>query len=230
MLNNTELVDPLTEAPKYDLVIPAVQDVYRRLFAVTIGQRLDIFQTPAEPLNVNGTMIVQETRIFLDDTAYIITLAILSFNILILIILYIKERKPFLPRFPSTIASLMAYVAASRFVRDNNNSSSSDNQRGRYMEIIGSEDTKIEEKSRIRVRTASASSSTTQTHKHLRQTYSFGRFLGVDGKTHIGIEVDPFVMPINDDGTLKKKGNGIDMFLKKSWSRRNTDEETGNFI
>lgn len=228
MLNSTELVDPLTKAPKYDLVIPAVQDVYRRIFAVTIGQRLDIFQTPSEPLSVNGTMIVQETRIFLDDTAYIITLAILSFNILVLIILYIKERKPFLPRFPSTIASLMAYVAASRFIRDN--SSNSNDQRGRYMERMGSYDTKIGEKSRIRVRTASAASSTTQAHKHLRQTYSFGRFLGVDGKTHIGIDADPFVMPINEDGTLKKKGNGIDMFLKKSWSRRNTDERTGNFI
>lgn len=174
-------------------------------------------------------MIVQETRIFLDDTAYIITLAILSFNILILIILYIKERKPFLPRFPSTIASLMAYVAASRFVRDRNNNSNN-SQRGRYMERMGSDDTKFGEKSRIRVRTASAASSTTQAHKHLRQTYSFGRFLGVDGKTHIGIEVDPFVMPINDDGTLKKKGNGLEMFLKKSWSRRNMDERSGNFI
>lgn len=228
MLNSTELIDPLTKAPKYDLVIPAVQDVYRRIFAVTIGQRLDIFQTPSEPLSVNGTMIVQETRIFLDDTAYIITLAILSFNILVLVILYIKERKPFLPRFPSTIASLMAYVAASRFIRDS--SSNNNNQRGRYMERMGSDDTKTGEKSRIRVRTASAASSTNQAHKHLRQTYSFGRFLGVDGKTHIGIEADPFVMPINADGTLKKNGNGIDMFLKKSWSRRKTDERIGNFI
>lgn len=206
-----------------------MQDVYRRLFAVTIGQRLDIFQAPVEPLDVNGTMIVQETRIFLDDTAYIITLAILSFNILILIILFIKERKPFLPRFPSTIASLMAYVAASRFVRDTNNNSSN-SQRGRYVKRMGSDDTKLGEKSKIRVRTVSAASSTTHAHKHLRQTYSFGRFLGVDGKTHIGIEVDPFVMPINDDGTLKTKGNGIDKFLKKSWSRRNTDERTGNFL
>jgi hypothetical protein len=182
-LNSTELVDPGHEVPSPDIVIPAVEDIYQRLFAILVAQNIDLFQAPANPTPVSGVMMVEETRIFMNQAAFIISILIMGLNILVLAVLYIRERSPFLPRLPSTIGSLIAYVAASRLAREYGN----DNKD--YIDVNG------EQRAIIR--------------KQLRPTYSFGSYLGVDGKTHVGIELDPFVMPIRDDAMVQHKGSGL---------------------
>lgn len=47
----------------------------------------------------------------------------------------------------------------------------------------------------------------------MKDTYSFGRYLGVDSKPHIGIELDPLVVPVDQkslrgNGTVEKSGSG----------------------
>ena len=70
---------------------------------------------------------------------------------------------------PTTIASQIAFFAASHALEDLKGTSAMTTQgRNRYVESLGSR-------------------------------YGFGRFLGTDGKTHVGIEREPFVQPLKKE-------------------------------
>ncbi|KAK3955376.1 hypothetical protein QBC32DRAFT_205489 [Pseudoneurospora amorphoporcata] len=185
-LNSTDLVDPQKEVPDVEALIPAVQDLYQRLFAVLLGQNLPMFEsvdTANGDAVVAGVRLGTETRIFLDDNAFIISVVILSLNVVVLTAVYWRRKKSYLPRFPSTIGSLIGYVAASRAVR----------QYGEDYDVKTST-----------YRTMSSFKSFSQ------PTYSFGRYIGVDGNLHLGIEMDPFVVTI--DETMREE--------RKRWYKR----------
>lgn len=174
MLNSTSLVDPRQDLPTGTETITAVQDLYKRLFSAALGLNLNgIFKASSQPIQMPGVMVVPETRIFMDNVAFIITIVILGLNVLVTTILYVQERKPFLPRLPSTIGSLAGYVAASQAVRE-------------YREP--------EEQDAM----GSARNPGQQAH-----LYGFGKYLGLDGKEHIGVEMDPFVDPADAGGRLR---------------------------
>jgi hypothetical protein len=168
MLNSTELVDPNRPLPTAKETIPVVQDLYQRLFSVALGLNMRVFKTAAEPVQLHGTVVVPETRIFMDETAFIITIVILALNVVVATVLYVQEGRPFLPRLPSTIGSLAAYVAASRAVR----------------EYVGPEGERLEKR----------------LYNGDERTYGFGRFIGVDGQEHVGVEMDSYVQPAEGGG------------------------------
>lgn len=152
--------------------IPVVEDLYQRLFSLALGLNVaGVFKSSETPMQLEGTMTVAETRIFMNDTASIVTIAILCLNVVVVTVLYVQESSPFLPRLPLTIGSLLAYVAASRAVRKYQGPDERDGRA--YGE-----------------RAAEA-------------TYSFGKFVGVDGKEHAGVEADPFVSPADAGGMLR---------------------------
>jgi hypothetical protein len=179
MSNGTSLVDPQQPLPDMNWTIPAVKGLYQRLFSAALGLNMDmIFKAAKQPIQLEGWKVVQETRIFMDDAAFIITIVILALNITIATILYVQESQPFLPRLPSSLGSLLAYGAASRAVR-------------RYLadvdEVGGG-----------------------RPQRHGGETYSFGEYVGLDGRAHVGVELDPFVNPV------EKKGlSGLVRFRKK---------------
>ncbi|KAK3327713.1 hypothetical protein B0T19DRAFT_171893 [Cercophora scortea] len=191
-LNTTDLVDPSRGVPQAEAMVPVAQDLYRRLFAILVGQNLDMFQPAAAAVadHVPGVSVVTETRIFMDQTAFLASVVILCVDAAVLMMVYLRDRKAFLPRLPSTLGSLIAYVAASRAVRAYGEES------GRLGGDGGGRE------------------------KSWRQTYSFGRYIGVDGHVHIGIEEDPFVVPV-DDAMVRKRVDDASGSLKGgSWFRR----------
>ncbi|KAK1778237.1 hypothetical protein QBC45DRAFT_168921 [Copromyces sp. CBS 386.78] len=185
-LQSTDLVDPAKELPKPEAVAPAVADLYQRLFAIMLGKNLDLFPETVGQANVSGIVVVTETRIFLDDMAYLLSVVILCLIAAVLIWVYLAQSVAYLPRLPSTLGSVIAYAAASRAVRE-------------YGADVG-----LDGESWPR--------------KALKTTYSFGRYLGVDGKFHIGIEMDPFVAPI--DGTTLNRTSTV-----KSWFQKKDEKE-----
>ncbi|KAK3378246.1 hypothetical protein B0H63DRAFT_418148 [Podospora didyma] len=186
---NTDLVDPAKDIPSYDLVIPAAQDLYKSLFAILLGQNLDLFEL-SNLITFPGVVTERETRIFLDETSLIVTIGILCLTAVVLVALYVRERRAFLPRLPSTIASVIAYVAAGRATREYARQENGKGKTDKPTELL----------------------------RTYRQTYSFGRYIGVDGKLHVGIEVDPLVMPV--DGTmLQKKQTGLGLVKRTPWFR-----------
>lgn len=151
---HANLLDP-TFTPNTTALIPAIETVYRQVFALTIGNNQFLLDTYPEPVTIPGVRHSTETRIFMDTTALAISLAVLGVNILVATALYGLAIKHFLPRMPTTIGSILAYLAPSRVVREYSGPGS-----------LGS------------------------------ATFSFGRYVGEDGRAHVGIELDPFVVPV----------------------------------
>ncbi|TDZ19589.1 hypothetical protein Cob_v007900 [Colletotrichum orbiculare MAFF 240422] len=150
------ILDPLT-VPNTTELAPAVGAIYRQLWAIFVSLNPQFFETHTAPvvLDGGGTERHTETRIFMDPTALVISLAVLGLNIAVAVVLYAGSIKHFLPRMPTTIGSILAYVAPSRAVREYDGPGS----------------------------LASA-------------TFSFGRFVGDDGRAHVGVELYPYVIPV----------------------------------
>lgn len=180
--NSAAFVDPTKDVPDSNIIVPIVEDVYRRLFSTLLGLELSIFKQQSEPVLFEGTVTTPDTRIFMDETAFIISIAILGLNIIFASILYFRERNFYLPRMPSTIASIIAYVAASRAVRE-------------YDMVEADQGS--------------------NRNQRTRTTYSFGRYIGVDGRSHVGIEIDPLVVPLDQRPTT-----GSDRISSDTWFRR----------
>jgi hypothetical protein len=190
-LNSTALVDATKPVPDPDFAIPHVSEIYRRLFSSLIGLDFTIFRPRSEPVPLEGTLTAPETRIFVDDVAFIITITILVLNVIVTTTLYVQEREAFLPRLPSTIGSMAAYVAASRAVRQ-------------YQRPTKDQ----------RDQTGNGEATA------LEPTYTFGKYFGVDGRWHVGIEADPFVKPLILSD-LKRRDSWFGGVLSRgSWLRR----------
>lgn len=165
--NSTALIDPSAPVPEIASIKTTVEMLYQRIGAALLGANRDIFvdaQTDTTP-TISAVMVTSETRIFMDDTAYLISMTILGIYVVAVALFYLRQRSTLLPRMPSTIGSTIAYVAASRAVR---------------------------------VYRGPPSTSTLKTKSGKGapgETYSFGRYTGLDGKVHFGIELDPYVVP-----------------------------------
>ncbi|KAL5608997.1 hypothetical protein FOVSG1_003678 [Fusarium oxysporum f. sp. vasinfectum] len=150
-------LDPKSPTPDSKDLIPVVSDIYRRVFAIFLGLNDHIFENNDEGEAVAAVRHTKETRIFMEDASFIITMTILALNTVVAGLFYFKTVAFVLPRMPTTLGAVVAYFAPSRLAT-------------------------------VAYRDAPGRSS---------RTISFGRYIGVDGKVHVGIEADPHVVPID---------------------------------
>ncbi|KAH8171661.1 hypothetical protein LIA77_08428 [Sarocladium implicatum] len=149
--NSTATVNPTESLPDAKKLVKPIERIYQQLFVSMLSFNPGVF-ADAEPTDTIETVAhSEETRILMNETAFIITMTILGINLVATVLFYGKTSSLALPRLPTTIGSVIAYIAPSRLV------------------LEGKAD---------------------------NATYSFGRYLGHDGKPHVGIEQDPFVVPI----------------------------------
>ncbi|KAL6897586.1 hypothetical protein GGI43DRAFT_97388 [Trichoderma evansii] len=170
-LNSRDFLDPEKPPPDPNDLIPTIEKLYSQLFVTVLSLNQMVFSPGDQDLSITGQKLREETRIFVDQNAFIITATILGFNIIAVIIFYSRGIMFNLPRVPTTIGSILAFVSASHILHDDEGSSSSEDEK--------------EEK-----------------------TYSFGRYIGVDQKVHVGIDMDPHVALI-DPASLKEKRSFI---------------------
>ncbi|KAI1123189.1 hypothetical protein F5Y10DRAFT_57333 [Nemania abortiva] len=171
MMGNRSIVDPTQEIPDATAIQPLLEDLYRRLAASLLGLNPSFFQEAADDIDlIPATILRTETRIFLSEPAFILSVSILALYLLIAVAVYARGRAILLPRMPTSLGSLLAYSVASQAVED-------------FTEHHEVGDNAIQ-----------------------RHTYTFGRYIGKDGKPHIGIERDPFVIKL-DGRNFKKKGS-----------------------
>ncbi|KAI1849540.1 hypothetical protein JX265_013605 [Neoarthrinium moseri] len=164
VLNSTSHIDPLEPVPSADVMLPALEMVYRQLGAVMFGLNPSFWNTTLDGTTlVEGHLVRKEIRIFMSKEAFWVSVAILGTYIIVALFVYIKGLGVTFPRMPSTIGSVLAYVAASRAVREYEDPTTGHQKDGRA------------------------------------RTYTFGKFIGCDGKPHVGIEVDPFVLPLKKE-------------------------------
>ncbi|UNI18791.1 hypothetical protein JDV02_005041 [Purpureocillium takamizusanense] len=169
-IGNRDFITATNPPPDPAALIPTMHRVYRLTFSLLLGLgHTIVFDAAAddEPTST-GWRHTQETKIFLDTAPLIITLVVLSLNVVVAALFYARTTAFVLPRMPTSIGSILAYVAPSRAV------------------------------------------ASTSRAAPLRQsrTFSFGRYRGVDGLVHIGIELDPHVVPIDPNALRGDVGLG----------------------
>ncbi|KAM0223192.1 hypothetical protein ACHAQD_003384 [Fusarium lateritium] len=152
-----DAIDPSKPPPDPEKLAPVVEEVYRRLYAIFLSVNTRVFDHTLPNKQATAIRSTKETRIFMEDASFIISMTVLAANILVAIIFYWRTMAFVLPRMPTTLCSILAYIAASRL----------------------------------------ASPGFKNTPGQAGRTFSFGRYIGLDGDVHIGIETDPHVVPVH---------------------------------
>ncbi|KJX99536.1 hypothetical protein TI39_contig354g00082 [Zymoseptoria brevis] len=108
------LLDPSRPVPSPDKVAKGLDIVYQRLFALLISTNIDrLFEEADEGQSVKGLVVTPQTRILFSTPAFIVAETILVCYLLTTILFYARRPWRVLPRLPSSIASIVAYFAAS---------------------------------------------------------------------------------------------------------------------
>ncbi|KAF2096022.1 hypothetical protein NA57DRAFT_59081 [Rhizodiscina lignyota] len=160
------ILDPTQPAPSVEHASQLLSDVYARMFAALLGSHASEALAPLQSAKqIPGQLIQTETRIFMSKPAFIVSELILSTYVVAIVLVYLFRPGKFLPRYPTSIASVIAYFAASHAVQNVRE----------IEEMLDKQESKFA--------------------KDLGQCYGFGAFEGTDGKEHIGIEKVEFLKP-----------------------------------
>lgn len=102
--------------PNTKVLVPFIEEIYRVLFAIMLGINQDVFEPGDSSTYITGTRFVTETKIFMNGPAFVLTMIVLGLNVVAALIFYAKAVVFVLPRMPTTIGSVLAYVAPSRLM------------------------------------------------------------------------------------------------------------------
>jgi len=180
-LNSTLLIDPAAPVPNASFIGPIVENLCTQLFTILLGLNTHVFSLSSTTLTAQA--IYADTRLFVSPLMFRLSMVVLSFQLFVAILYYSNRPKRFLPRMPTSIASILAFVAASRAVEDFNRTVGLD-----------SEGENVKER-----------------------RYGYGRFVGTDGRTKVGIERQRFVVP------LEVKNPHVQR--RKWWTKVKKDDE-----
>jgi hypothetical protein len=177
--NSSRLVDPKQGLPTFEDIEAPLKKAYSLLFAIWMGLNKDKLLAPSDtqsPQSLQGWRIDPEKRLFISTPMFAISEAIFCIYAIVAIIVYMRRPGQYLPRMPTSIASLIALFAASSAVVDMRGTSYLDKKgRAQHLEKVNAR-------------------------------YGYGSFIGGgDGRVHIGIEKSPFVRIRSKTSWLEKK-------------------------
>lgn len=164
-------LNPHLPAPTFNEAATIYTAMYNKLFAILLGNNADLLFTSPNPNTQPLSAIRHEpqTRIFLSFPAFVIAESILCLYVLTTILVYLRRPWRILPRLPTTIASTIAFFAASYAVQEfRGTSTMSETERQKWLEWQG-------------------------------YRWAYGKFVGRDGKVHVGIEREPFVTLLKEE-------------------------------
>lgn len=116
LTNTTAFIDPKAPVPGFETVAPVIEDIYARIFAITLSLNPSWFR-PAPPGNLfPGSVSITSSRIFISGPAFLIIVMLLGLNIVVALAYYIKRPERFLKRMPTTIASVLELFDGSGLV------------------------------------------------------------------------------------------------------------------
>lgn len=111
--NSRALVNPKASLPSFSAVAPMVQDIHRSLFAILLHLSSTIFIPATNQNPVRGNIYNLQSRVFMNGTMFVMAITILALNLVVAVVYYVRRPSRFLPRMPTSIASVLAYMAAS---------------------------------------------------------------------------------------------------------------------
>lgn len=163
--NGSRLLDPKADLPTLEDIQRPLNEAYSNLFAIWLGANHRKLFANASGNSTTAWRIEQQERIFVSVPLFGISMGILLVYTIVSTIVYLRRPGQFLPRLPTSIASIIGLFAASTAVHDMRGTSRhGSKERERHL-------------------------------KDLDARYGYGNYVGIDGKIHVGIEKTPFVMP-----------------------------------
>jgi hypothetical protein len=166
-LNSTATLDPHLPPPSFNTTAPVLEALYTKIFAIVLGRHYDkILHTSNRTILVAGSTLSPVPRIFVSPPMFILSIVILGIYIMFTITLYVRRPWRILPRMPTSIISQIPFFAASHTLQD------------------------------FAITSATTERAQSPQSREPRQRYGFGRFVGTDGKAHIGIEREPLVQTL----------------------------------
>ncbi|KAL8801402.1 MAG: hypothetical protein Q9182_004466 [Xanthomendoza sp. 2 TL-2023] len=154
--NSTTFVDPAQPVPAFSDVVPHVENICIRLFAIMVDLNQHWLAEAMANSTVPGVIIIPSQRVYVSNSMFIITITLLTLNIGIAILYWTRRPRKMFPAMPYTIASILDMVHAS----------------GLAAEVGALQSWRKEWR------------------------FGYGKFVGTDGRPHVGIERRPFVVPI----------------------------------
>ena len=157
------LYSPGTPPPSFEEARSRFQDVYRSFTAIVIGQNSErIFRSTTKDggrkPKISGYRTSLQNRVSMDRVTFYVAATLLGFSALASIIIFTARPKRFLPRVPDTLAAEIGFYYASEALGDT-------------------------------AGTAHMSSAMREWYLvTLGWDYGYGKFMGKDGKLHLGVE------------------------------------------
>jgi len=197
LTHSSAIFDPNAPVPLFTPTAALFNEVYRRAFAALVSVD-SVWSLPDASSNVTtniipATAIKGHWRVFMDPNVFKLAISILSLDLAVTAWLYAARPKAFLPRLPTSLASIMATFAAGEMVRDLKTGTGQD----------------------------AGAVSVEEQMVHLESKgwkFGYGKlFPGKDGRSHFGIERVPYFTPLQAGDVAPGKGGGLRRRLGRMW-------------
>ena len=93
--------------------LSALDAIQRQLFSVLLSEYPQMLVPATSDELVDVQTFTSRPRVFMNFTSFVISMIILMMDLIVAISLFFNRPAPFLPRMPTSIASMFAFVAAS---------------------------------------------------------------------------------------------------------------------
>lgn len=197
--NSSAHLDPLLPPPALDEIIPPFSSLYSQLFSTLVGRNMDSLLKSAEnPTGLPGYIIEPTIRIYISRSMFILAETILLCYIMVTVILYTRRPWKILCRMPTSLASVIAFMAASHATKDFQETSQLNEKQ--FRDHLDKMDYR----------------------------YGFGTFVGTDRNTHVGIEKYPFLAPLTkEDGLACQNSDDSKRSIWNRWRYKITQWKSG---
>ena len=119
LMNSTSFLDAASPPPDFAAASTVLNDLFARVFAIQMSLRSSLLlPAPPDAPPIPAQLQVFETRLFMSEAMFTIAMTILCINVLVAVIFYVCASPAFLPRMPTSIASQLAFFAASHVLED----------------------------------------------------------------------------------------------------------------
>lgn len=162
--NSSRLLDPALPVPSAEEATPLISALYSKLFAIVLGNNVAAILPDRTESLVTGSIIKPTTRIFMSRPMFVVSEVVLALYVVVTVLVYVHRPWRFLPRLPTSIASVVAFFAASHAVLD------------------------------LRGTSALSTKERNDHVKRQNHRYGYGRFIGTDGLAKVGIERYPYLL------------------------------------
>jgi hypothetical protein len=117
-IHSDSFVNLLSPLPDSQNATALLQGVYKQLFALLLSLDTNVLSNASEPVPITLAVNFLEPRLFISPPMFKITIVLLALQLIVAVLYYVYRPIPFLPRIPTSIASIVSYISANHALDD----------------------------------------------------------------------------------------------------------------